>query len=104
MAKTIQSGLPATEMKAVKLNASGQPLNPSWREGWHANCRQFIAHQWSDADENEGGDIWRVIDTEGLQIMAETNSEGKAKLLAEALEFLSHEANVYHFEAAMRAL
>lgn len=87
-----------------KLDGAGQPMTPSWRKGWHANCRRFIAHQYLDGDESDEGDVWRIIDTEGLKIIGHADTKAKATLIADALEYLQLDTNIDEFDAAVAAV
>jgi len=79
-------------------------MTPSWRKGWHANCRRFIAHQYLDGDESDEGYVWRIIDTEGLKIIGHADTKAKATLIADALEYLQLDTNIDEFDAAVAAV
>lgn len=80
-------------------DSTPQQLKPSWRQGWHTHCRRFIAHQYADGQESEGGDVWRVIDTDALIVIGQCGSQKNATLIADALEFLSLNTDVTEFDA-----
>ena len=79
----------------VKKNAA----SPSWREGWDLDMRRYIVRKQS-TDDDEGGELWSVIDAEELRVMGFAKTQRGAVLIADSLEYLSHNATVSEFAAA----
>lgn len=72
----------------------------NWRDGWDADMRRFIVHKCA-CDDDEGGELWEVIDSDGYAQVGLARHRAQAQLIADALEYLGLHSSVDQFEPAI---
>ena len=94
----VARGMESTRASGLE-NTCGREL--SWRGGWDVDAMRFGIRK-SRTDDDAGGEQWSVIDFYVLRVVAHADRKTDAQLVADALEYLSCDAPVSEFEAAIR--